>query len=78
MAALRKINSFIEEQPANELLEVFTSDKTAKEIQKVNKMSDDDEKNMIDTLEISKVVYREMLNGIDVLDPVLEESLKKM
>ena len=41
-------------------------------------MSDDDEKNMIDTLEISKVVYREMLNGIDVLDPVLEESLKKM
>ncbi len=78
VAALRKINSFIEEQPANELLEVFTSDKTAKEIQKVNKMSDDDEKNMIDTLEISKVVYREMLNGIDVLDPVLEESLKKM
>ncbi len=78
VAKLRKINEYIQDQEADDFLEIYTSVDTAKDIRKINIMTDDEDKNMMHTLEISFVVYKSVINAVDDLRPILEESLRKM
>ena len=78
VSKLRKINSFIDKQSANELLEIYSSAETTDELNRINIMSDDEDTNLINTLETSCVVYKSLIKGIDELKPILEESLSKM
>ncbi len=78
IAALKKINDLVNKQTANELLEIYISGETTSEIQRINKMTEDEDENMRNTLEISTIVYQEMIKAIDELKPLLQESLAKL
>ena len=47
-------------------------------MQKINCIGEDEDQNIVDTLKISTVVYKEMLKAIDELQPLLKESLAKL
>ena len=78
VSKLRKINNFIDKQSANELLEIYSSAETTGEINRINIMSDDEDTNLLNTLETSYIVYKSLIKSIDELKPLLEESLQKM
>ena len=60
------------------LIEIYISERTMEEMQKINCIGEDEDQNIVDTLKISTVVYKEMLKAIDELQPLLKESLAKL
>lgn len=78
LSQIRHANNFIDKQAANELLEIYISERTMEEMQKINCIGEDEDQNIVDTLKISTVVYKEMLKAIDELQPLLKESLAKL
>lgn len=78
LKVIRKTNNFISKQKANELLDSYATGSITEKMQGINSMTNDADENMIQTLEISKVVYEAMIDAVNDLTPVLKESLAKL
>lgn len=73
-----KINKFLAKQDAYNLLDVYITSSVSKDLQTVNMLSDDEDENMKKTLEISVSIYKALIEAVDSLTPVLEETLEKV
>ncbi len=73
-----KINKFLAKQDAYNLLDVYITSSVSKDLQTVNMLSDDEGENMKKTLEISVSIYKALVEAVDSLTPVLEETLEKV
>ncbi len=73
-----KINKFLAKQDAYSILDVYITNTVSSDIQMVNKLTDNEEENMKKTLKISLVIYKTLINAIENLTPVLEETLEKL
>ncbi len=73
-----KINKFLAKQDAYDLLDVYITSSVSKDLQTVNMLSDDEGENMKKTLEISVSIYKALVEAVDSLTPVLEETLEKV
>lgn len=73
-----KINKFLEKQEAYEILDIYITNIVAKDLVTVNNLSEDEDENMKKTLEISIAIYKALIEGIEKLTPVLEETLEQI
>lgn len=73
-----KINKFLAKQDAYNILDVYITNSVSKDLQTVNMLSDDEDENMKKTLEISVSIYKALIEAVDSLTPVLEETLEKV
>ncbi|MCI9078499.1 MAG: motility associated factor glycosyltransferase family protein [Lachnospiraceae bacterium] len=73
-----KINKFLAKQDAYSILDVYITNSVSKDLQTVNMLSDDEDENMKKTLEISVSIYKALIEAVDSLTPVLEETLEKL
>ena len=73
-----KINKFLAKQDAYSILDVYITNSVSKDLQTVNMLSDDEDENMKKTLEISVSIYKALIEAVDTLTPVLEETLEKL
>ena len=73
-----KINKFLEKQPAYDILDVYISNDIVGDLVTVNNLSEDEDENMKKTLEISVVVYKALVQAVEKLIPVLEETLEQV
>lgn len=73
-----KINKFLAKQDAYNILDVYITNSVSKHLQTVNMLSDDEDENMKKTLEISVSIYKALIEAVDTLTPVLEETLEKL
>lgn len=78
LKVIQKSNSFIEKQAAYPLFDAYISDAVTEAIQKINCVTEDSEQNMLDTVEISKIVFDALLHAEEELHPLLKESLAKL
>ncbi len=78
LKTVRKANNFIEKQDVYILFDSYISAKVTDAIQKINCVSGDEQKDMIATLETSKIVFNALIEAEKELRPVLEEVLEKM
>lgn len=75
---ISKANNFISKQPADELLDEFISESVSDKLQYINCLSDDQDKNMLDTLEVSGIVYDALVDAVDKLSKHLTETLENV
>lgn len=75
---IKKANNFIEKQDAYPLFDAYISDLVTESLQKINCITGDATKDMLFTLEASKVVFNALLDAVKDLEPVLKESLAKL
>ncbi len=73
-----KINKFLEKQAAYDILDIYISNIVVKDLVTVNNLSEDEDENMKKTLEISITIYKALMDGIEKLTPVLEETLEQI
>lgn len=73
-----KINKFLEKQEAYDILDIYITNVVAKDLVTVNNLSEDEDENMKKTLEISIAIYKALIEGIEKLTPVLEETLEQL
>lgn len=73
-----KINKFLEKQPAYDILDVYIINSVAKDLVTVNNLSEDEDENMKKTLEISTAIYTALIEAVDKLTPILEETLEQI
>lgn len=78
LKTIQKANNFIEKQAAYPLFDAYISEDVTEAIQKINCVTDDADQNLIDTVEISRVVFEALLKAEEELEPVLKESLTKV
>lgn len=73
-----KINKFLSRQSAYDILDVYIINAVSKEMQMVNKLTEDEDENMKKTLEISITIYKALIKAVEDLTPVLEETLENI
>ena len=73
-----KINKFLEKQEAYDILDVYITNTVAKDLVTVNNLSEDEDENMKKTLEISVAIYKALIDAVEKLTPVLEETLEQI
>ncbi len=75
---INKINKFLEKQEAYDILDVYITNTVAKDLVTVNNLSEDEDENMKKTLEISVAIYKALIDAVEKLTPVLEETLEQI
>ncbi len=78
MKKINKINKFLEKQEAYDILDVYITNTVAKDLVTVNNLSEDEDENMKKTLEISVAIYKALIDAVEKLTPVLEETLEQI
>ena len=75
LKVIKKANNFIGKQPANELLDEYISEKVTDKMQTINCLTDDEDQNMLDTLEVTGVVYDALIESVGELKEDLDNML---
>lgn len=73
-----KINKFLEKQPAYDILDVYIANKIAGDLVTVNNLSEDEAENIKKTLKISLAIYKALIQAVEELTSVLEETLEQI
>ena len=72
---IKKANNFIEKQPADELLDEYMSPEVAESLIDINKLTDDEDQNMLDTLKVTGIVYDALVKAVDELKDEMDKML---
>ena len=75
LKVIKKANNFIEKQPADELLDEYISEKVTDKMQNINCLTDDEDQNMLDTLEVTGIVYDALIESVEELKDDLNDML---
>lgn len=78
LKTIRKVNNVIERQSAYKLLDTYITGITTEQVQQINMLSEDADENMLQTLAISGAVYSAIIEAVEELTPLLNESLAKL
>lgn len=73
-----KINKFISSQNSYSILDAYITSAIAEDIQNINSLTEDEDENMKKTLNISMSLYKALIQAVDALMPILEETLEKI
>ena len=74
---IKKMNEIIEEQLAYSIIDEFIKPGVEHIMMGVNCISDDDNANNKETCKISEIMYEKILDGTDIVGPLLKKELKK-
>ncbi len=72
---INKTNNFIAKQPADEMLDEYISEEVTDKMQNINCLTDDEDQNMIDTLEITGAVYDALVKAVDDLKEDMDNMI---
>lgn len=72
---IRKTNNFIEKQPAYELLDIYITSSINNKIERINCLTDDEDQNILYTMEASNSVYEALISAVDELHDALQTML---
>ena len=75
---ISKINKYIENTSAYNLIDGYIVALAATEISKIYQFGENDQENKINTYQKSKAIYEAMIAGVEYTLPKLEEELKKL
>lgn len=73
-----KINKFIEDQSAYSILDIYIIKAIANDIRNINSLTEDEDENMKETLKTSISIYEALIEAVDTLTPILEETLSNI
>ena len=72
---IKKANNFIEKQLADELLDEYMAPDVAENLKDINRLTDDEDQNMLDTLKVTGVVYDALVKSVDELKGEMEKMI---
>lgn len=72
---VRKTNNFIEKQPADELLDEYITSSVTDKIERINCLTDDEDQNMLYTMEVTNALYDALISAVDELHDELQTML---
>lgn len=75
LKVIKKANNFIEKQPADELLDEYIAADVSEKLMNINQLTDDEDQNMLDTLEITGIVYDTLVKSVDELKDEMDKML---
>ena len=75
LKVIKKANNFIEKQPANDLLDGYIAADVSERLMNINRLTDDEDQNMLDTLEVSGIVYDTLVKAVDELKDEMDKML---
>ena len=75
LKTINKANNFIGKQPADELLDEYITGDVTESIMYINKLTDDEDQNMLDTLKVTGIVYDALVKAVDELKDEMDKML---
>lgn len=75
---IKKMNEIIEEQLVYTIIDEFIKPEVDHIMMDINCLSDDERKNIKGTCQMSKIMYEKILDAVSVIEPILEEALKRV